>query len=117
MEDWNVFELWHELSGGRPREKSIGYSESHDQAMVGDKTIMFRLADAEMYVGMQKEYHSPVMDTAMDMHKLIRLLTASLAKNGYLNDLTQKYTGKKVVALPIEATAIGNMMIQIKRSK
>ena len=39
------------------------------------------------------------------------------AKNKYLNRLTEEYTGKKVVALPIEATAIGNLMIQIKRSK
>lgn len=102
MEDWNVFELWHELSGGRPREKSIGYSESHDQAMVGDKTIMFRLADAEMYVGMHKEYHSPVMDTAMDMHKLIRLLTASLAKNGYLNFMGNEFGHPEWIDFPRE---------------
>ena len=35
------------------------------------------------------------------------------AKNGYLNDLTASFTGRKVTALPIEATAIGNLMIQI----
>ncbi len=36
------------------------------------------------------------------------------AKNDYLNGLTEKYTGKKVIALPIEATAIGNLKIQMK---
>ena len=37
------------------------------------------------------------------------------AKNAYLNSLTEKHTGKRVVALPIEATAIGNLKIQMKR--
>ncbi len=36
------------------------------------------------------------------------------AKNGFLNSLTEKYTGKKVVALPIEATALGNLKIQME---
>ena len=37
------------------------------------------------------------------------------AKNTYLNDLTERYTGKRVIALPIEATAIGNLKIQMGR--
>jgi rhamnulokinase len=37
------------------------------------------------------------------------------AKNTYLNALTEKITGKKVIALPIEATAIGNLKVQINR--
>ena len=36
------------------------------------------------------------------------------AKNKYLNEITDKYTGKRVIALPIEATAIGNLKIQMK---
>ncbi len=91
MEDWDVFALWHELTSGRPGEMSIGYCESHDQAMVGDKTIMFRLADAEMYTGMLKDYHTVSMDTAIDMHKLIRLLTLSLSNDGYLNFMGNEY--------------------------
>ncbi len=102
MENWNVFELWHELSGARPKEKSIGYAESHDQAMVGDKTIMFRLADAEMYTGMQKSYRSFTMDTAMDMHKLIRLLTASLADSGYLNFMGNEFGHPEWIDFPRE---------------
>lgn len=84
FEDWDIPYIWHELTTGRPGEMSIGYAESHDQALVGDQTIMFRLAGAEMYTGMEKEYHTPSMDTAIDMHKLIRFLTLTLAKNGYL---------------------------------
>ena len=53
-EDWDMWQLWHELTTSRPREKRIGYAESHDQALVGDKTIMFRLCDAEMYSQMSK---------------------------------------------------------------
>ena len=75
MEHWDVGRIWYELSNARPDEGTIGYTESHDQALVGDKTIIFRLADAEMYTGMNKAYHSPTMDTAIDMHKLIRFAT------------------------------------------
>ena len=58
----------YELTTRRPKEKNIGYSESHDQAMVGDKTLIFRMADAEMYTGMDKSYHSPVIDRAIALH-------------------------------------------------
>ena len=70
---------------------SIGYAESHDQALVGDKSLMFRLADAEMYTGMAKDYHSLSMDRAIDMHKVIRFLTCSLAGNGYLNFIGNEF--------------------------
>jgi len=102
QEDWNMGYVWYELSGGRPGEKAIGYSESHDQALVGDKTIMFRLADAEMYTGMMKEYHSPRIDNAMDMHKLIRLLTISLAKSGYLNFMGNEFGHPEWIDFPRE---------------
>ncbi len=36
------------------------------------------------------------------------------AKNNYLNALTEKYTNKKVIAMPIEATALGNIKIQMR---
>ena len=53
-EDWDIFKMWHELTTRRPKEKNIGYAESHDQALVGDKTIIFWLADKEMYYCMEK---------------------------------------------------------------
>ena len=102
MEQWNVFHLWHELTGGRPGEKSIGYCESHDQAMVGDQTIMFRLAKAEMYTGMMKDYHSFSMDTAIDMHKLIRFLTVTLANDGYLNFMGNEFGHPEWIDFPRE---------------
>ena len=35
------------------------------------------------------------------------------AKNAFLNRLTEQASGKRVIALPIEATAIGNLKIQL----
>ena len=102
MENWDVMYIFHELSNTRPGEKSIGYAESHDQALVGDKTIMFRLADAEMYTGMSKDYHSPTMDTAMDMHKLIRMITATLAGDGYLNFMGNEFGHPEWIDFPRE---------------
>jgi len=102
MENWDVHQLWYELTCGRPQEKTIGYCESHDQALVGDQTIMFRLAGAEMYTGMQKGYHSPAMDTAMDMHKLIRFLTLSLADAGYLNFMGNEFGHPEWIDFPRE---------------
>ena len=102
MESWDLGYIWYELNTGRPKEKTVGYAESHDQAMVGDKTIIFRLADAEMYTGMCKDYHSPRIDTAIDMHKLIRLLTLSLAKNGYLNFMGNEFGHPEWIDFPRE---------------
>ena len=70
--------MWHQLTTRRPGEMNIGYCESHDQALVGDKTIMFRLADQEMYWHMDNASQSSVIDRAMAYHKLIRLVTAAL---------------------------------------
>ncbi len=102
MEDWNVFLLWHELTGGRPGEDAICYAESHDQALVGDKTIMFRLADAEMYDGMVRTYHSPRMDSAIDYHKLIRFATAVLSGGGYLNFMGNEFGHPEWIDFPRE---------------
>lgn len=68
-EDWDVNKLWHELSTTRPGEKRIGYVESHDQALVGDKTLIFRMIDQEMYWHMEKKVKTllwSVVCTAQD---------------------------------------------------
>ena len=83
--DWNMDLLWYELSTGRPEEKRIGYVESHDQALVGDKTLIFRMADQEMYWHMDKNSHNLVIERAIALHKMIRLVTISLGPEGYLN--------------------------------
>ena len=58
-EDWNVSDLYYELTSKRHDEKTISYAESHDQALVGDKTLIFRLMDKEMYFFMNKAITKP----------------------------------------------------------
>ena len=101
-EDWNMNALWHEMTTRRPQEKVIGYCESHDQALVGDKTILFRMADAEMYTGMMKDYHSLTMDRAIELHKIIRLYTMSLGGNGYLNFMGNEFGHPEWIDFPRE---------------
>ena len=101
-EDWNMNALWHEMTTRRPQEKVIGYCESHDQALVGDKTILFRMADAEMYTGMTKDYHSLTMDRAIELHKIIRLYTMSLGGNGYLNFMGNEFGHPEWIDFPRE---------------
>ena len=101
-EDWNMNALWHEMTTRRPQEKVIGYCESHDQALVGDKTIIFRMADAEMYTGMRKDYHSFTMDRAIELHKIIRLYTMSLGGNGYLNFMGNEFGHPEWIDFPRE---------------
>ena len=74
-EDWDLWNIWYELTGRRPKEPVIAYVESHDQALVGDKTVMFRLCDAEMYWNMAKDKENLVIDrgtvsyTHLDVYK------------------------------------------------
>ncbi len=101
-EDWDVWHIWHELTTCRPGEKSIGYCESHDQALVGDKTIMFRLCDAEMYTHMSKSTPSIIIDRGIALHKMIRLITATLAASGYLNFMGNEFGHPEWIDFPRE---------------
>ncbi len=101
-EEWDIAKLWYELTGRRPFEKNIGYCESHDQALVGDKTIMFRLCDAEMYTHMVKFSESLIIDRGIALHKMIRLLTASLAGEGYLNFMGNEFGHPEWIDFPRE---------------
>ncbi len=96
----SLFDMWHVLTTRRPREKVVGYCESHDQALVGDKTIIFRLADAEMYTGMDRAYHSPTIDRAIGLHKLIRFITLVLACDGYLNFMGNEFGHPEWIDFP-----------------
>ncbi len=100
--DWDLWQLWHELTTRRPGEKNIGYCESHDQALVGDKTIMFRLCDAQMYTHMSKFTQSAVIDRGMALHKMIRLVTATLAGEGYLNFMGNEFGHPEWIDFPRE---------------
>ncbi|MBQ2904941.1 MAG: alpha amylase C-terminal domain-containing protein [Clostridia bacterium] len=101
-ESWDIAKLWYELTSRRPQEKNIGYCESHDQALVGDKTIMFRLCDAEMYTGMSKFGSNHVIDRGIALHKMIRLVTASLAGEGYLNFMGNEFGHPEWIDFPRE---------------
>ncbi len=100
--EWDMWKLWYELTQRRPKEKNIGYAESHDQALVGDKTIMFRLCDAEMYTHMSKFTPSIVIDRGIALHKMIRLVTASLAGEGYLNFMGNEFGHPEWIDFPRE---------------
>ncbi len=102
QEYWDMFNIWKELTGGRPGEKSISCCESHDQSLAGDQPLMFRLAGTEMYHGMGKDYHSPSMDRAMDMHKVIRLLTCALSGDGWLSFIGNEFGHPDWVEFPCE---------------
>jgi 1,4-alpha-glucan branching enzyme len=101
-EDWNVAEIWRELAARRAEERTIGYCESHDQALVGDKTLIFWLADKEMYWHMQVSDPDIVIDRAMALHKMIRLLTLGTAGNGYLNFIGNEFGHPEWVDFPRE---------------
>lgn len=90
-EEWNVHELWSVLSNRRYKEKTIAYCESHDQALVGDKTLAFWLMDKEMYYHMIKDDHNPIIERGIALHKLIRLFTISLGGEGYLNFIGNEF--------------------------
>ncbi len=100
--DWDMGKLYYELTTRRPLEKNIGYCESHDQALVGDKTIMFRLCDAEMYGAMSKDTRSAVIDRGIALHKMLRLVTSSLAGEGYLNFMGNEFGHPEWIDFPRE---------------
>ena len=101
-EDWDMWQIWTELTGRRPKEKVIGYVESHDQALVGDKTVMFRLCDREMYWGMEKNKPNMVVERGMALHKMIRLLTMSLGGEGYLTFMGNEFGHPEWIDFPRE---------------
>ena len=97
-EDWNLGYLWKELTFRNA--PTIAYVESHDQALVGDKTMIFRFADAAMYDQMQKDIHSEVIDRAIALHKMIRLLTLAAGGNGYLNFMGNEFGHPEWIDFP-----------------
>lgn len=85
-EDWSMGEIVHTLVNRRWMEKTVAYAESHDQALVGDKTLAFWLMDKEMYTNMSLDSApSFVVDRGLALHKMIRLITHSLGGEAYLN--------------------------------
>ncbi|MBQ9476008.1 MAG: alpha amylase C-terminal domain-containing protein [Bacteroidales bacterium] len=101
-EQWSMGEIWYELTNKRADEKTVSYAECHDQALVGDKTIIFRLIDKEMYFGMQKGSKNLTVDRGVALHKMIRLLTLATAGNGYLNFMGNEFGHPEWIDFPRE---------------
>ncbi len=101
-EFWNIHHIWYELQQRRPMEKNIGYAESHDQALVGDKTIMFRLCDSAMYTDMNKDSGSMIVDRGMALHKMIRLISMAAGGEGYLNFMGNEFGHPEWIDFPRE---------------
>jgi 1,4-alpha-glucan branching enzyme len=100
-ESWQVGDIYYELTNKRADEKTISYAECHDQAMVGDKTIIFRLLDKEMYTSMS--VLSPanlVVDRGIALHKMIRLISLATAGNGYLNFMGNEFGHPEWIDFP-----------------
>ena len=101
-EFWDIFKMWCEMCMRRPGENTVAYVESHDQALVGDKTMIFRLADAAMYTDMEKNTHNPVIDRAIALHKMIRLFTMAGGGEAYLNFMGNEFGHPEWIDFPRE---------------
>ncbi|MFD2201060.1 alpha-amylase family glycosyl hydrolase [Shivajiella indica] len=101
-EHWDMFEMWYELTNRPKKERTIAYAESHDQALVGDKSIAFWLMDKEMYSSMSKLQTNLVIDRGVALHKLIRLITIALGGEGYLNFMGNEFGHPEWVDFPRE---------------
>ncbi|MDR2868730.1 MAG: alpha amylase C-terminal domain-containing protein [Bacteroidales bacterium] len=101
-EKWSPDEIFHRLTDKRSEEETIGYAESHDQAMVGDKTIIFQLIDKEMYYSMAIDSHNLLVDRGIALHKLIRLATLMLSQGGYLNFMGNEFGHPEWIDFPRE---------------
>jgi 1,4-alpha-glucan branching enzyme len=101
-EEWNLAELYHTLLNRRHDEKHIGYAESHDQSLVGDKTLAFWLMDKDMYWNMANDKQSLIVDRGIALLKMIRLITFSLSGEGYLNFMGNEFGHPEWVDFPRE---------------
>ena len=101
-EQWDIGGMWGDMCLRRPGEKTVAYVESHDQALVGDKTMIFRLADANMYTDMNKDCHNTVIDRAIALHKMIRLFTIAGGGEAYLNFMGNEFGHPEWIDFPRE---------------
>ena len=101
-EDWHPTSIYWELTNRRADEKTISYVESHDQALVGDKTVIFRLIDKEMYWHMMKNDDNMVVARGIALHKMIRLVTLATINGGYLNFMGNEFGHPEWIDFPRE---------------
>ena len=101
-EDWKPSSIFWEVKNRRPDEKTISYCESHDQALVGDKTLIFRLIDADMYWHFKKGDENGTVHRGIALHKMIRLVTAAAINGGYLNFMGNEFGHPEWIDFPRE---------------
>lgn len=101
-EEWNLDELWGTLANRRRSEATIAYAESHDQALVGDKTLAFWLMDQAMYWHMGKDDKHPVIERGIALHKMIRLATLFIGGEGWLNFMGNEFGHPEWLDFPRE---------------
>lgn len=101
-EQWSMGEMWHTLTNRRIGEAHVAYVESHDQALVGDKTLAFQLMDSEMYWNMGKDSQSIVVDRGMALHKMIRLAVMAAGGEGWLNFMGNEFGHPEWIDFPRE---------------
>ena len=101
-EFWDIADMWGSMCLRRPGENTIAYVESHDQALVGDQTMIFRLAGAAMYTDMNKSCHNLCIDRAIALHKMIRLFTLAGGGEGYLNFMGNEFGHPEWIDFPRE---------------
>lgn len=99
-EDWNMHEFFFTMTNRLYNVKTIAYAESHDQALVGDKTIAFRLMDKDMYTSMSKFTPSITVDRGVALHKMIRLFTISLGGDAWLNFMGNEFGHPEWIDFP-----------------
>lgn len=101
-EDWQVSGIRHELTNRRYDEKTISYPESHDQALVGDQTLIFRLIERDMYEHMAIDRRNLRVNRGLALHKMIRLATLATAGHGYLNFMGNEFGHPEWIDFPRE---------------
>ena len=101
-DDWPIGHLWFELTNRRSDEKTISYAESHDQALVGDQTLIFRLIGQDMYNHMALDDDNAKVARGIALHKMIRLITLGTANNGYLNFMGNEFGHPDWIDFPRE---------------
>lgn len=99
-EEWHVGDMFYQLTDKRVAEKCIDYVESHDQALVGDKTLFFRLADKDTYYSMGISEDNLRIERAMALHKMIRLVTIGTAGDGYMNFMGNEWGHPEWIDFP-----------------
>jgi 1,4-alpha-glucan branching enzyme len=101
-EYWSMGHLWHELTNRRADERTISYAESHDQALVGDQTLIFRLVGSRIYTHMSVMTEDIAVSRGIALHKMIRLATLATAGHGYLNFMGNEFGHPEWVDFPSE---------------